>query len=403
LEVAAKGGGGDPGWPVAPFDRMTCRQHGDAGVQLAIVYPRASEMLLGLKPPLTGRMPGMISAPPGQSSYTAQLATCWFSGAAPVWRLFPGALDWLRRLHATGMLALALQRLPVEDDGPPVPLDVDAAVAAIRNGTVIPTAVIDRCNTLTHVAAAGGRRASAANARVLQALLDAGAPLRNPRTIVRQSPSALERACYYSGPACPVENVRLLVNRLRADASNDAGHDDEVRWSAASMAANQGNAEALHIVLADLAAHAPPAEFAEALIDGSGVLYSVVTSSVFPCIAGGEKCQRCLRDLQASTHAPDVSLDKTLRAMMSGRHAEADRGAAGRAARHDARLRRAAGAHRFLRRGLAEGVEAVRRLRRRAAEADAVRALPRGRLLLRRLPARGVAGAQAAVRAGGAA
>jgi hypothetical protein len=294
------------------------RKPGDAGVRLALVHPKAGELLLGLAPPLAGRLPGMVTAPPGKMSYSAQLATCWVAGAAPVWRLFPAALDWLRRVRATRMLAMALQRLPLEDDAPPVPLDVEASVAAIRRGDVIVTAVLDDVNTLVHVATAGGRTASAASTAILEALLDAGGPLRNPRAVVPQSPSALERAAYYSGATAPLDSTRLLVRRLRADAGGrGAGKDDAARWSAAGMAANQGNAEALHILLTDLAAHTPPREFREALIDGDGVLFSVMTSSVFPCVAGGEKCARCQNAKVVSSHSPDVSLDKTLRAMIS--------------------------------------------------------------------------------------
>jgi hypothetical protein len=189
-------------------------------------------------------------------------------------------------------------------------------VAAIRRGDVIATAVVDEYQSLVAVAAAGNHSGVCTHVRVLEALLDAGGPLRNPRSMPRHSPSPLERACYYSGPGCEPDVAQLLVRRLRADAANDAGRDDAARWSAASMAAVQGNVEALCAVLTDLAAHVSQAAFVQGLCDGDCVLFRMLGSSVYQCVSGGEKCQRCEED-GSRPHAPGVSLEKTFRALMS--------------------------------------------------------------------------------------
>jgi len=284
-------------------------------VQLVLLYPLATEMLVGQRPLLAGRMPAGILAAPGRTAFGACNATCWAHGAAPVWRAIPGAIDWLRRVRTTAHLAFALSKRSLDDDGTPVPLDVDASVAAIRRGDVIVTAVIDEFHTLTHVAASGNHSGVNTHVRVVEALLDAGGPLRNPRTVAQHGPGPMERACYYAGPGCDPAVAALLVRRLRADAANDAGKDDDARWSAAQMAAVQGNAEALISVLTDLAAHVPQSAFVEGMCDGDCVLARMLGSSVFACVSGGTTCQRC--EDGNRPHAGGVSLERTFRAIMS--------------------------------------------------------------------------------------
>jgi len=217
---------------------------GRAAVQFVMENTEAARMLTGLAPLPTGRMPGLITVPPADLGHcTTQMAACWVHGAAPVWARFPGAVDWLRRVYNTATLIRAIKGLSVQPGEAPVPMVKSAAAAAIRAGEIFPHAMLTGDKTLLHLAACSESTSS----RVVGALLKAGAPALP--IMDELAPSPLESSAYYSGQSSSIETLSIL---LRRTPRPPAGTPDGVRWSAAAMAANQGNAEALTMILEDL-------------------------------------------------------------------------------------------------------------------------------------------------------
>ena len=217
------------GWPHAG---LTTRGRGQPAVELALDFTTASDMLLGLTPMPTGRLPGQLSSAPAEHFNTRQAAAVFVHGAKPVWERHPGAVEWFAKVFNTCNLWHALQGISVAGR-PPALVDEAAAVAAIRAGTIFSKALISEGLSLLHCAAYG----KAANTAVLRALLEAGASPLPPTA----GPTPLMTAAYFCGDGVPLENTAVL---LAATPRPPAGVRDAVRWEAAGMATEQGNAEA---------------------------------------------------------------------------------------------------------------------------------------------------------------
>jgi hypothetical protein len=277
----------DAGWPSAflagpynpnqPCDEAVLAGGGAAACVMCKRYPLAVALLVGAAPMPSGRMRAQLAGVLGRVHDTPPASAIWAAGALPVWETVPGALTWLRRMHHTMQLHASLRGEPLlSETRPPAPLDVPAAVALIKRGGVYQNAAFghDMGNeTLVHAATFAQVPA------VLRALLAAGGSAVPARA--RLAP--LFRAAYVDA-AAPV-----LKALLAAMPRGHAGKRD-----AADVAANQGNARALAVILADVASEeeASPDAF-RAFLSGT-VLLSALASSCEACVRGlGGRCARC--------------------------------------------------------------------------------------------------------------
>jgi len=225
------------------------------------------------------------------NSYSAQ--ALYVTSVGHVWREQKGAIEWAQKNFNTFK---AWQIVKNDDMGTLKSLGVTdpsyEEFAKALDAGVFYDARMTHNHTLLHLAVIRD------DIRFVKLLLDKGMKVQTNMDFL--TPAHL--ACYYDKDP----KIVLLLMDNGADITNEG----ITGQSPIVMAANQGNWRIIEAIFRKMPNLPKNRNFMDVL------LQNVFLSSVYECLHGGDKCQRCLSD-KTTPHGSGVSFEKVLQIMFS--------------------------------------------------------------------------------------
>jgi tetratricopeptide (TPR) repeat protein len=229
--------------------------------------PITFEYLTGIRKLAPVKIAHVLSSSPGECPKTLQI--CYAVDMLDLWVSTPGAIEWLIKNFNTDRMAYVFRGNPTQMESRGIK-DPEKELNEIYSKEFYPDAVVSQYEmTLLHFACIYGDKPSH-----LKLLLD-----NNVNLHTRFSLTPLFMCSYYD---LHPEIIGMLV-----DAGCDPLRPDSQGQSAIFATANQGNWRGLQVILSKL----PQDQLNQRLL--SRLLDELFSSSVYECMEGKSKCQRC--------------------------------------------------------------------------------------------------------------